>query len=337
MTAMTDDRRRSVTAHPSMSWYLRTSHPLLKRSVGLVDALTVSGRRGPAEIRRLRESGLSVPVLFDGCGYAGQDLPLPAEWVALQVEAGADRLLLPGVYAPWDKDDNTGLTALAKEQSAMSVDLDAGMLIAIDSRWLVKKCDIVLEVLLKAARPTALVLADRADPLAVGGAVQGLRRLAQSIPQLSILRSDHGALGAVAFGAVHASIGLNTSTRHFAAAAMRPRRLPGGSSRVFVRPLLDWFRASEIAGWSAAGVDLRCNLPCCSGAGLDRFLDDDVDATWHNLNALADFADVVFSVNEEDRAIEFLNACRAAASRYGLAGFKGPENPKAQLTGWALS
>ena len=117
---------------------------------------------------------------------------------------------------------------------------------------------------------------------------------------------------------------------------MRARRVPGGSSRVFIRSLVDWFRASEIAGWSAAGVDLRCNLQCCNGAGLDRFLDEDVDATWHNMNALADFADVIFSVNEEDRAIEFLNTCRAAASRYGLAGFKGPENPKAQLTGWAL-
>lgn len=319
-----------------MSWYLRPSHPLLKRSVELADALTVSGRTGPTEIRRLREGGFAVPVLFDGCGYAGQDLPPAAEWIARQIEAAADRLLLPGVYAPWDKDDNSQFVMLVKEQAAMSADLDASMLIAIDARWLAKRCDVVLEALADAARPVALVLADRADPLAIGGATAGLRRLAQSIPQLSILRSDHGALGAVVFGAVHASIGSNTSTRHFAAAAMRARRLPGGSSRVFVRSLVDWFRASEIAGWSAAGLNLRCNLQCCNGAGLERFLDDDLDATWHNMNAVADFADVVLSVNEEDRAIEFLSACRAAASQYGLAGFKGPENPKAQLTGWAL-
>ncbi|MGE3589540.1 MAG: hypothetical protein AB7L17_17580 [Ilumatobacteraceae bacterium] len=296
----------------------------------------MAGRKGPAEIRRLRDGGFFAPVLFDGCGYEGQELPPPTEWVTSQREAGADRLLLPGVYAPWDKDDNTELVLLIKEQSSMAADLDAGMLIAADARWIARKCDLVIEALLDADRPTALVLADRADPLAVRGAVAGLRRLAQTIPQLSILRSDHGALGAVAFGAVHASIGLNTSTRHFATVAMRARRLPGGSSRVFVRPLLDWFRASEIAGWFAAGLNLKCNLQCCNGAGLDRFLDDDLDATWHNLNALADFADLVLSVNEEDRAIEFLAACRAAASQYGLAGFKGPENPKAQLTGWAL-
>lgn len=319
-----------------MSWYLRPTHPLLSRSVELVDALTVAGRKGPGEIRRLRDGGFSAPVLFDGCGYTGQDLPPPTEWVALQRDAGADRLLLPGAYAPWDKDNNSEFVLLVKEQSSMSADLEAGMLIATDSRWIAKKCDVVLDALLEANRPVALVLADRADPLAVGGAVAGLRRLAQAVPQLSILRSDHGALGAMAFGAVHASIGLNTSTRHFATAAMRARSLPGGSSRVFVRPLVDWFRASEIAGWFAAGLNLRCNLPCCNGAGLDRFLDDDLDATWHNMNALADFADVVLSVNVEDRAVEFLSACRAAASHYGFAGFKGPENPKAQLTGWAL-
>lgn len=336
MTLVPSSARPAVTSRASMSWYLRPSHPLLKRSVELVDGLTVAGRKGPAEIRRLRDGGFSAPVLFDGCGYAGQELPPPTEWVTSQREAVADRLLLPGVYAPWDKEDNTDLQLLIKEQSSMSADLDAGMLIAADARWIARKCDVVLEALLEAGRPTALVLADRADPLAVGGAVAGLRRLAQTVPQLSILRSDHGALGAVAFGAVHASIGLNTSTRHFAAAAMRARRLPGGSSRVFVRPLVDWFRASEIAGWFAAGLNLKCNLQCCNGAGLDRFLDDDLDATWHNMNALADFADLVLSVNEEDRAIEFLTACRAAASQYGLAGFKGPEHPKAQLTGWAL-
>ena len=37
------------------------------------------------------------------------------------------------------------------------------------------------------------------------------------------------------------------------------------------------------------------------------------------------------------RATEFLNECRSATEWYGLAGFKGPEKPKAQLTGWVLS
>ena len=55
------------------------------------------------------------------------------------------------------------------------------------------------------------------------------------------------------------------------------------------------------------------------------------------MNALADFAEYVMNAPREDRQSEFLNACREAVARYGNAGFKGPENPKAQLTGWVVS
>ena len=320
-----------------MSWYLRPSHPLLAKSAALAGALTVTGRRGPVEVRRLRDSGLDVPVLFDGLGYAGADLPDASEWVNTQLGVGAHLPLLPGMFVPWDKNDVNPLLISIKEQASLAADFAAGMLIALDARWVAKKYTLLANALCDANCPVALVLADRADPLAIGGAVTGLKWISQRVPQLSILRSDHGAIGAVAFGAAHASIGLNTSTRHFATSAMRPHKIPGGSARVFIRSLLDWFRASEIAGWTAAGLDLSCRLPCCDGATLARFLDDDLDATWHNMNALADFADAVISNRIDDRAIDFLNECRAAAARYGLAGFKGPENPKAQLTGWALS
>lgn len=55
------------------------------------------------------------------------------------------------------------------------------------------------------------------------------------------------------------------------------------------------------------------------------------------MNALADLADYVINADDSDRATEFLNECRSATAWYGLAGFNGPEKPKAQLTGWALS
>ena len=55
------------------------------------------------------------------------------------------------------------------------------------------------------------------------------------------------------------------------------------------------------------------------------------------MNALANLADYVNNADAAHRATEFLNECRAATEWYGLAGFKGPEKPKAQLTGWVLS
>ena len=147
------------------------------------------------------------------------------------------------------------------------------MLLAIDARWIAKRTDVVIDTLRSADQAVALVLANRADPLSIAGAVTGLRRIAMRVNHLTVLRSDHGAIGALAFGADHASIGLTTSTRHYATAAMRPRRRPGSSARVFVRALLDWFLASDIAGWTAAGSDVVCHLQCCNGRSLDRFLD----------------------------------------------------------------
>lgn len=337
MTVASTSVRRSATSSASFSWYLPPKHKLLAQSAALADGLTIAGPKGPSAIRRLRDAGFAGAVLFDGTGYKRTDLPPVAGWIREQRAAGADRLLLPGVFLPWDKDDDAHLVSTVRAQARIAAHFDATVVLAIDAHWIAKKSDFLTDILRATEQPIALVLAHRADPLSLGGAVAGLRWLSARVPRLSVLRSDHGAIGAIAFGADHASLGLTTTNRHFATSTMKPRRAPGQSSRLFVRQLLDWFRASEIAGWSATGADITCGLRCCNGAPLSRFLDDDLDATWHNMIALADFADFVLNADPDDRGTEFLNECRSATARYGLAGFKGPENPKSQLTGWALS
>ena len=327
-----------VTSRPSFSFYVPADRlERIKQAATFGDALTVAGPKGPDIVRRLRDCGFEKPVLFDGLGYAGKELPAPDRWVAAQANAGADRALLPGAFVPWDKEGCALLTTVIEEQARIAADLDATVLVALDARWLAKRYEMLTDALTSVEGPVAVVLADRADPLADGRAVMGLRWLAARLHHLSILRSDHGALGAVAFGADHASIGLTTSTRHFAASGMKPFRLRDDSARLFVRQLLDWFRAAQIAGWSAAGTDLLCALQCCEGGTLDRYLDADRDAMWHNMNALADFAEYVVNAPATDRSTVFLDVCRSAASRYGLAGIHGPEQPKAQLTSWVLS
>lgn len=327
----------SVTSTASFSWYVPASHGLLQKGAELADAVTVAGPKGPSQIQKLRDRGFAAPTLFDGTGYKGTELPAPTSWVAAQRQAGADRALLPGAFVPWDKDDDRVLVQTTRREAATARDLDATLLLALDARWIAKRYQLLVDLFAEAAQPVAIVLAHRADPLSIGDAVIGLRWIASRSRHLSVIRSDHGSIGAVAFGARHASIGLSTTNRHFATAQMRPRRLQGGSARVFDRRLLDWFRASEMAGWSAAGADIRCYLSCCNGQPLGRFLDTDLDATWHNMVALADFADHILDAEPVERPMEFLAECRAAARRYGLAGFKGPENPKPQLTGWVLS
>ena len=331
-----EDRR------PTFSFYVTAHHckqkpQIVEAAVDLADAVTVAGPKGPEVIRRLRESGLRAPVLFDGMGYAGKDLPAPDDWVGVQRAVGAARLLLPGALLAWDRNDDSEFIVTVQEQSRIAAGLEATMLFAIDVRWVARRTDLVVEALKSADQPAALVLIHRGDPLSERGAVQGLRRVVQRVSGVSLLRGDHGAIGALAFGAVHASVGLTTSTRHYAPPAKGSWRRPGQSARLFVCPLLDWFLASDVAGWTAAGKAIVCHLPCCNGQSLARFLDPDLDADWHNMNALADLADYVINADDSDRATEFLNECRSATAWYGLAGFNGPEKPKAQLTGWALS
>jgi len=337
MTNAAGAAKLQVTMLPSFSLYVTASNlERIKQAAEFGDAITIAGPKGPANINKLCAGGFAKPVLFDGTGYAGVELPAD-RWVSEQHRAGADRALLPGVFVRWDKDDDTEMLTVIAEQARMAADLDATLLLAIDGRLLAKRHTALSDALIAAERPTALVLADPRDPLAIKGAVAGLRSLAGRAPHLSMLRCDHGGLGAVAIGGGHAAMGLSTSTRHFVATGMKARRLVDNTARVFVRSVLDWYRAAEIAGWSSAGAQLGCPLKCCCGESLARYLDGDLDATWHNMNALADFGEFVLNADPDDRTAEFVNACRSAMSRYGLAGIHGPDLPKPQLTSWAFS
>ena len=331
------ERRR-----PTFSFYL-TAHKCkvdpgtALRAARLADSITVAGAKGPKIVRQLRTAGLDAPARFDGLGYSTDEPIDAAQWIQLQREADATELLLPGVLVPWNQGDHAALKAVIWQQGRIAGDLGASLLLALDARWIARGADRLIDSMLEAARPVALVLAHRADPLSEVGAVSELRRICARVPNLSVLRSDHGAVGALAFGARHAAMGLTTSTRHYAGASKGAWRRPGTAARVFVRLLLDWFLASDIAGWTAAGNLLACRLPCCGGRSLDRFLDPQNEVTIHNMMALADFARFVISAEPVDRAAGFLRACQEATSRYGLAGLHGPENPKPQLTSWVFS
>lgn len=329
-------------SRPSYSFYL-TSHKCKRNpqtaihAARLAGSLTVSGPGGPTIVRRLRAEGLDIPVRFDGVGYDGEQRLDPSEWVRAQREADAAELFLPGVLVLWDGGNDELLLNIVREQTRIAGELGASLLLALDARWIANKTDELVEVLSSTQRPIAIVMMHRGDPLSIAGAVAGLRRLASRVKDLSILRSDHGAIGALAFGASHAAIGLTTTTRHYAPPSTRPWRRRDNSPRLFIRSHLDWFLASNIAGWASTGGDFECTLSCCLGRSLGRFLDAAEDHDLHNMTALADFADRIVLADRSDRGTEFLSCCNAAASRYGLGSLYGPPEPKAQLTGWVLS
>ena len=326
---------------PTFSFYV-TEHraerdpDIVTASTDLCDAVTFAGPRGPRIAQQLRSAGIGTRFLFDRRGYETTDQINAEVWAATQREADAAGVLLPGAFVAWDKDSTRDAEAIIRDQARIAADLGAALLLAVDARLVGRKHEFLSDELRRAERPVCMVLADRADPLARPGAAAGLRWIASRIPELTVIRTDHGAVGALAHGAVHASFGLTTATRHFAPSGSGPRRRPGTSARIFVLDLLGWFLASDIASWVTAQSEFYCGLPCCE-ASLARFHDPDENPDPHNMRALSELASYICDAPSVQRGRIFRERCEAAVQQYGLAGFHGPENPSAQLAEWALS
>lgn len=336
--------RRPVTASKTFSFYVGPDdRRLIQTCAAMADAVTIRGKDAPAVVSGMRRSaGFDGTVLFDREAWKKPDEAIDAEaWFVAQEDAGADRILTPGAYVPWSKDEPERALSIASRELELASRHEATPIVALDARWVGRVADRVVEVLSGSSGGVALVLVDPGDPLAVAGAVQGLRHIARGLSDLLILRSDHGALGAVAFGAQHASLGLITSHRHGTTPDRSGFGKPGDlTARVFSLDYADWFTAATIAGWSLVEPRWgRCHLSCCHGAELSRFLDEDrlPEVRTHNLTALARLADLVLDAPPEMRRATFLGFCRAAADRYDLSGHRGPQDPKPQLTGWVLS
>jgi hypothetical protein len=333
----------AVTLRETFSFYVPASQiETLVAASWLADAVTVCGPRGPEAIRSLRAEGWDAPVIFDRAGYNPKCKPIPPEqWFAEQSAAGADRLLSRGTWLPWDADGASLAAAVDAEIEACRGCPEATVLFAVEYRWLTKSPMELADALSSLGRPAALVLSHPGDPLGQRGAVDGLKALTSRVNDLSILRTDHGGIGALVYGAQHAAIGLMGAYRHFV-----PPGKSGGAkrndytARVFVPALLDWFTAMTIAGWATTNVDLACRLSCCGGRGLDRFFDPmhEAEADIHNRVALADLADKVLSVPAEERRRYFVQLCADAADRCGPMGkLSMTTTAKPQLIQWALS
>ena len=174
------------------------------------------GADGPKQARLALGTDWNGALLFDSAGYersaASTD---PDAWFAAQKAARADRLLTPGEWVEWSRDSDALASAVENQFRASESAPGATLLLALDSRWLGRDALKTIATLEAANTPLALVLSHREDPLSASGVMDSLLELLRSVPQISLLRSDHGAVGAVAFGAAHGAIGLHPTHRHF--------------------------------------------------------------------------------------------------------------------------
>lgn len=161
-------------------------------------------------------------------------------------------------------------------------------LVAIDARLLRSARS-------RAALIAALTTVDGSIGLMLGGSdrdplddvriVEGLVELIRQVPEVAVLRCDHGALGAFAFGARGGSIGINPGSRHFT--------LPGESAfadtedtspRLYWPFAQTWRKGSLFAQMGPIEL-LRCYCSVCGGQNLARFHSHEttVEAAQHSV------------------------------------------------------
>jgi hypothetical protein len=208
---------RPQTLGGTFSFYVPASDPVfIVACEELADAVTVKGPTGPAVIAAMRNAGWDGAVIFDRAGYNPKVNPIDAErWFDEQASAGADRLLTAGTWARWDDSGEALKHAIEIEAKRTALRPDTTAILAIDYRWLTRMPTAVVDAIDDLNGRVALVLAHREDPLSATGAVDGLRAIAASKREVTILRTDHGGLGGLVFGAQHAAIGLLGTYRHF--------------------------------------------------------------------------------------------------------------------------
>jgi len=332
-----------VTLRQTFSFYVSgKDSEWIRACAEQADAVVASGSSGPTSVQRLRNDGWSGTVPFDRAAYSDRAVcPDPLRWFDEQRQAEADRILTPGRWVG-SEPGHLSFAAQIEVEAKLAQTHDATCLLAIDYRWLTKSAqhDEMLGALQALELPIALVLGDRGDPLGHPGAVNSLVALTRRIDNISILRCDHGAIGALAFYETHASFGLTTNHRHIVPPAVKAYGIPTDrSARVFVKDLMDWFTASTIGGWSTTRVTPTCSYSCCNGQRIERFLDDRLkgEADLHNRTVLAALAEEVLLVPEVgQRRRAFGRMCFEAVERYGIMGGLTSEiTPKPQLSQWA--
>lgn len=327
---------------PGFSFYLDSGRPdLIERAAAMADSVTIRGRSGPRVVEQLRRSGWQGEVMFDLAAYekSGSSPGVDA-WFEQQRLAGTRRVLSPGRWIDSSTDSKVFRQEVEDELARIDVSggSDASPVLALHHHWLTKHAEVVASVLTDIDRPAALVLGHGGDPLSVGGAVDGLIHITKVVPGLSLLRIDQGGVGGVAFGASHASFGLRPGNRH----VVPPGKPAGGkrddrSARLFVKDKLDWFTAFRIAGWASAEVPENCDLDCCGGEPLARFLDERRarDAEYHNMVALSDVAAYIVNAGPNERRRLFAELCDRAVKQYDRLAFMNIV-PKSQLQAWAI-
>jgi hypothetical protein len=289
--------------------------------------VVLSGPQALTAGLRLANTGPAVPLLCDRRRYAGKSrvsgrAPFDSRWLD-----GQRRLNVPHVLSDSGYIGHGDLRALVTVlDQAVAAGDDVTAVLPIHTSWL--RSDLTTFVSEISARhaPVALALEHRDDPLGVLETVHGLVTLIRQVPAVGLLCSDVSALGALAFGASWAAVGVRTSLRHLYPADGGFGRSDGMPSAL-VDPALALIKVGKIAaGWAATTDDpvWACGCTVCHGRTLDWLLSATAEqANQHTFELLLDRRDKLMNLPGPLREQSWRAMCASAAFQYEALALAG--------------
>lgn len=214
-------------------------------------------------------------------------------------------------------------------------------LLALDHRWLrsSKTRSLLMDHFQDVQGGIGLMIGHRNDPLDDVRVIEGLIAVVTSRSGVGVLRSDHGALGALAMGAAGGSIGFGTGCRHFVPPGERGfANIEDSTARLLVPAIWAWWRGSTFDLVSGDDPLYHCQCGVCEGRSLLRFRDErlNVEANRHTVQTWTAVARQLQDRTSGDRERYWLNLCRRVISnlaeledRHGIA-----HPPSLQLAAW---
>jgi hypothetical protein len=326
-----------------LAWYLSgdVSARVAEAHLDRIGRAVLRGRQGYALGRWLRNHGFEGRLWLDLARYEperarSQDHTLFGdERLNRQRDLEVDEVLSPGQLIR----TSSRLRSAVESESRWLDRVGGGRIVLALGRELVADhTPFVAARLAAAPYPLAITLEDTDYPFDRAGVVAGMADLIDAVDDLYLLRTDLGALGAVAAGAGLGAVGTAPGVRRVKRRRQeRTRGGPGPAPSVFVEDLLCFRLGTYLDEWPGDAT-VRCRRPCCDGKPLRRFTGFHLaeDVLIHNLHAVAAVADHVLDRAPEERLAAFGELCRSAIEAHGSWAVlaRRPLRVKPHLTAW---
>ena len=289
--------------------------------------IVLSGPQSLTAGLRLTKTAPGVPLLCDRRRYAGKSrasgrAPFDPRWLDGQRELNVPHVLSDSGYI--GRGDVRALAAVLDQAVAAGHDVTA--VLPMHTNWLRGDLATLISEVSVRRVPIALVLEHQKDPLSVLETVRGLVALIRQVPAVGLLCSDVSALGALAFGASWAAVGVRTSLRHLYPAD-GGFGSPDGMPSALVDPALALIKVGKIAAaWAATPDDpvWACYCSVCHGRTLDWLLSATAEqANQHTFELLLDRRDGLMSLPGPLREQSWRAKCASAAFQYEALALVG--------------